>query len=89
MKTLTLFDMDQIKDIEQRRALNAWVKSGYIGSIIAGTGFGKSRCGILAIKHALEIGKKALILVPTIQLQDQFRDEFHKWDLEYLLDQVI
>ena len=94
MKTLTLFDMDQIKDIEQRRALNAWVKADYIGSIIAGTGFGKSRCGILAIKHALshkdtcpESGK-ALILVPTIQLQDQFRDEFHKWGAEEFLDSV-
>ena len=94
MNTLTLFDMDQVKDIEQRRALNAWVKADYIGSIIAGTGFGKSRCGILAIKHTLshkntcpESGK-ALILVPTIQLQDQFHEEFYKWDAGDLLNQV-
>ena len=103
MKTLTLFDMDQIKDIEQRRALNAWFKADYTGSIIAGTGFGKSRCGILAIEFALKQCQKArtngyrkrhaysgraLILVPTIQLQDQFRDEFHKWEVEDLLDHV-
>jgi len=71
--------INQVRDIEQKKALNAWAKQGFRGSIIAGTGFGKSRCGVLAIEHVLKHGGNALILVPTVQLQDQFIDEFDKW----------
>lgn len=78
-KTQTL---SKVKDNEQRKALNAWwAQSGY-GSIIAGTGFGKSRCGVLAVRHALRDGGRALVLVPTTQLQDQFAEEFRKWGAE-------
>ena len=34
------------------------------------------------------VDSKMVILVPTIQLQDQFVEEFHKWDLEHCLDNV-
>jgi superfamily II DNA or RNA helicase len=78
----------EIKDKEQRKALNLWAKYGYNGSIIAGTGFGKSRCGILAIGKLLEENQKALVLVPTNQLQDQFAEEFKKWGYENVLDRV-
>lgn len=93
MKTIETLDMDKIKDKEQRLALNKWASNKFVGSIIAGTGFGKSRCGILAIKYVFEhkynldkYGTKALILVPTVQLQDQFRSEFDKWvdDLSWI-----
>lgn len=80
--------VNKIRDTEQKKALNSWAANGYIGSIIAGTGFGKSRCGVLAIAHALKQGDSALIIVPTVQLQDQFKEEFHKWDLENCLDNV-
>lgn len=70
------------KTIEQKKALNSWAANKFIGSIIAGTGFGKSRCGVLAIEHALKYGDNALVLVPTIQLQDQFRKEFDKWNVD-------
>ena len=81
---------NETKDKEQRKALNQWAQAGYVGSIIAGTGFGKSRCGVVAINHVLNIlGKEnALILVPTIQLQDQFREEFSKWGYDSCLDRV-
>ena len=88
MKTIETLSMDKIKDKEQRLALNQWAANKFVGSIIAGTGFGKSRCGVLAIEHALTYGTKALVLVPTIQLQDQFRDEFEKWDVGHLLNSV-
>jgi len=87
----------KIKDTEQRKALNAWAKSGYEGSVIAGTGFGKSRIGVLAVAHAIKNSttsiykrypKKALVLVPTIQLQDQFKEEMIKWGHEKILDRV-
>lgn len=69
----------EVKDKEQRKALNLWAKHDFIGSIIAGTGFGKSRCGVLAIKKLLQPAERALVLVPTTQLQDQFKEEFKKW----------
>ena len=90
--------INESKSEEQRKALNLWAKAGFTGSIIAGTGFGKSRCGVLAIAHALSdndaghgiwtYGETALILVPTVQLQEQFKEEFKKWGHESLLDQV-
>ena len=83
-------NINKIRDKEQKKALNNWAITGFNGSIIAGTGFGKSRCAILACNYILEnvVNSKIHILVPTIQLQDQFIDEFHKWDLENCLDNV-
>ena len=71
--------INKIRDKEQRKALNAWASQNFVGSVIAGTGFGKSRVGVLAVEHALKNGGDALILVPTVQLQDQFVEEFDKW----------
>jgi len=42
------------KDIEQVKAFRSYVKSGYVGSIIAGTGFGKTRVGVYAVVDALK-----------------------------------
>ena len=69
------------RDLEQRKALNSWSINGFNGSIIAGTGFGKSRLAVLAIDYVLSKNEngKALIIVPTIQLQGQFKNEFRKW----------
>ena len=50
----TVSQINQIRDVEQRKALNAWAGDGFIGSVIAGTGFGKSRVGVLAAKYILE-----------------------------------
>jgi len=86
-------NINTIRDTEQRKALNSWAKQGFVGSVIAGTGFGKSRVGVLAVDYILKQKsrsnkKSALILVPTVQLQDQFAEEFHKWDLGHCLDNV-
>jgi superfamily II DNA or RNA helicase len=88
MTNTTSMDVLQIKDQEQRNALNAWAKAGFLGSIIAGTGFGKSRCGILAIGKLLKEGERAIVLVPTTQLQAQFEEEFKKWGYENVLPQT-
>ena len=79
---------NKVKGKEQSNALNAWHKAQYKGSIIAGTGFGKSRCGVLAVAHTIKDSGRALVLVPTTQLQDQFAEEFKKWGHESLLDRV-
>tara|TARA_R110002012_G_scaffold1455_8_gene6174 strand:+ start:2868 stop:4046 length:1179 start_codon:yes stop_codon:yes gene_type:complete len=77
-------EINKVRDVEQKKALNAWARNNYVGSIIAGTGFGKSRCAVLAVDYILKQKsrsnkKYALILVPTVQLQNQFMDEFDKW----------
>lgn len=81
-----------VKDEHQKKALNAWRNSNYRGSVICGTGFGKSRVGVLAVAHTLNNSDnsfgKALVLVPTVQLQDQFKEEFMKWGHEDLLDKI-
>lgn len=89
-KTLKMVKVNKIKDKEQRKALNAWAKNNFKGSVIAGTGFGKSRVGVMAIEHILKLedSSKAMVLVPTIQLQDQFSDELSKWGLEHLKSKI-
>jgi len=84
--TKTMKKVLTIKNQKQREALNAWANAGCNGSIVAGTGFGKSRCGVLATKWALKDGGKAIVLVPTTQLQNQFAEEFAKWDAEHLVN---
>ena len=95
MDSITMTKINAIRDREQRLALNKWSTSGFRGSVIAGTGFGKSRLAILACEHFIYKKKQLLneeanviILVPTVQLQDQFVDEFHKWELEDCLDNI-
>ena len=99
---LKLFKMDKndLKDQQQRKALNNWAINGFEGSIIAGTGFGKSRCGVIAVGETIKrltqyndhgeriVHVTGLVLVPTIQLQTQFREEFIKWGYEGVLDTV-
>tara|TARA_R110000796_G_scaffold59672_1_gene137705 strand:- start:46372 stop:47541 length:1170 start_codon:yes stop_codon:yes gene_type:complete len=81
---------NEVKDREQKKALNAWAKAGFVGSIIAGTGYGKSRCGVLAAAYILGKDKetRGLVLVPTTQLKDQFTAEFAKWGKEDVLPQL-
>ena len=71
----------KIKDEEQKKAINEWARSGFVGSIIAGTGFGKSRCGVIAAGKTLDNTEdgRAIVIVPTNQLQEQFKQEFIKW----------
>ena len=80
------------RDGAQRDALNAWARQGFKGSIIAATGFGKSRIAVLAIGNSLDELEdetaRALVIVPTQQLQDQFPKEFIKWGFESYLDRI-
>ena len=85
----TLQQSLELKNTEQRKALKAWQSNNFIGSVFAGTGFGKSRVGVLGAGEILrKWGGKALVLVPTTQLQDQFRLEFEKWGYHDILDDV-
>jgi RNA polymerase primary sigma factor len=78
-----------IKDQEQKKALSAWKDKGFRGSVIAGTGFGKSRVGVIAAGALIrKHGGRGLVLVPTNQLQDQFEEEFKKWGYEDVLESI-
>jgi superfamily II DNA or RNA helicase len=93
-------DLNDLKDQQQKKALNHWAMNSFHGSIIAGTGFGKSRCGVIAVGETIkrlteynDYGERivhvtGLVLVPTTQLKDQFREEFIKWGYEGCLDTV-
>jgi superfamily II DNA or RNA helicase len=89
---MTMSQVNKIKDSEQRHALNMWAKTGFVGSIIAGTGFGKSRCGVLAagktLRDHIEGEGRGIVLVPTVQLRDQFEEEFSKWGYEDVVDKI-
>tara|TARA_R110002167_G_scaffold126891_2_gene308028 strand:- start:1766 stop:2959 length:1194 start_codon:yes stop_codon:yes gene_type:complete len=87
---LTMIEINQIRDKYQKMAVNKWAKAGFKGSIFAGTGFGKSRVGVMAIGETLKRDSKAnaLILVPTTQLQYQFTEEFTKWGYEDCVDRI-
>lgn len=69
-----------IKDIEQDKALLMLRLRGWKGSVIAGTGFGKSRVGVNAIREVSNSDdtRPALLLVPFDHLKDRFKDEFKK-----------
>jgi superfamily II DNA or RNA helicase len=81
--------LHKLKASEQAQALKFHVAKGYKGSVIAGTGFGKTRVGVLAIADALENSTlPALLLVPFDHLKDHFKAEFKAWGLEKYLPRV-
>ena len=83
------------RDDYQKEALNHWARQGFKGSVIAATGFGKSRVAALAIGYSMDelvesgdTDSRCLVLVPTTQLQDQFPHELKKWGFENYLDRI-
>jgi RNA polymerase primary sigma factor len=64
---LALFDW-------QRAAIAAWRGNGGRGVIEAVTGTGKTLVAIEILRHLLKLGQKALIVVPSIVLLDQWKD---------------
>jgi len=79
------------KDTEQQLHFNTWKENGMKGTSIAATGLGKTRIGIMAIEHVLNMSEsnKALVIVPTENLRDnEWVNEFRKWGLSHLLPRV-
>jgi superfamily II DNA or RNA helicase len=69
----------------QEEALNAWRAKKRLGVIEAVTGTGKTMVGIAAAADELQSGGKVLVLVPTIDLQTQWKEKF----AEYLPNAVV
>lgn len=60
-------------------AFATWVERGCRGVVEAITGAGKTRLAIAAVRAALARGGRALVLVPTLDLQDQWATELRRW----------
>ena len=56
----------------QQEALAAWLANGRRGVIEAVTGTGKTTVGVLAAAASVDVGQKVLILVPGLELLDQW-----------------
>lgn len=66
----------------QNEAYDKWTNlETNAGTLVAGTGFGKSRVLALAVCETLKDNPEAngLVLTPTIELKSQLREEFLKW----------
>src|SRR5690606_27470116 len=59
----------------QSEALEAWAGQGHKGIVEAVTGTGKTLVGIESIRQSVEIGARALVLVPTVELLLQWSDQ--------------
>jgi superfamily II DNA or RNA helicase len=63
----------------QRAALQAWIANGGRGMVVLPTGAGKTVLALMAVAHA---GLRTLVVVPTIELLQQWRDSLvHKLGL--------
>ena len=60
----------------QREAIEAWYVNGCHGIIEAVTGTGKTHVGLEAVAHTAEQGQRSTVLVPSVDLQDQWVARF-------------
>ena len=62
------------RDDRQKLALRKWIENGCKGTLVASTGFGKTRVGLNAIQLILKKypQKRVLVIVPTTALKEQW-----------------
>ena len=60
----------------QREAVATWYARGCRGIVEAVTGTGKTVVGLEAVAHAAREGHKSTVLVPSVDLQDQWASRF-------------
>lgn len=80
------------RDLRQEQCVKAWFKSKGCGTIVASTGFGKSRVGLLIIQKILSkySTQRILIVVPTTLLKEQWVQQIDAWGFSLNCDiQVI
>jgi superfamily II DNA or RNA helicase len=84
--------VNEEKDRVQKEALNCWVRAGCRGTLEAATAFGKTRCGVLAISHYAKQANyvfKALIVTPTVAIQQEWIKEFKNWGESRVLTECV
>ena len=75
----------------QQVAVKRWLASKGKGTIVAGTGFGKTRCALMAIKALLKKYPlfRILVVVPTDALQKQWLENINEWGFQLSVEVVI
>lgn len=79
------------KTIRQVEFCKTWEANGYIGTLLATTGFGKTWTGLRAIRGMVkrDLVQTCLIVVPTITLQTQWHAEIKKWKISIPIDVLV
>lgn len=69
----------------QQEAVRRWIHNKGKGTIEAGTGFGKTRCGLIAIKALLKKYPqlRILVVVPTDALLKQWQGNIDEWGFQF------
>ena len=63
----------------QQSALDAWIRNNRRGIVEAVTGSGKTMLAIAAVADQLTLGGRVAVVVPTIELQTQWKRELEKF----------
>ena len=83
--------LNQSKDNIQQDAIRKWINASYTGTLSICTGGGKTRVAVIGVGELLRNDEEtlnALVVVPTINLKDQWTDEFIKWGYSDVLNKV-
>jgi superfamily II DNA or RNA helicase len=75
----------------QQESVKRWLANKGKGTIVAATGFGKSRCGLMTIKALLKKYPqfRILVVVPTEALQKQWLGHIDEWGFQFNVEVVI
>lgn len=86
---------NQVKTEIQQQAHTAWLQTGRMGSIAAGTGVGKSRIAIMEVERMHNLGflknkDDVLLVTPTVKLRDEnWPMEFRVWGQMELFNKYV
>jgi len=71
------------RDKRQEESRIAWIKNKCCGSIVASTGFGKTRIGLKCLKSVIDKypQMRFIVVVPTDNLKDQWTIQLDAWEL--------
>ena len=75
----------------QQLSVKRWLASKGKGTIVGATGYGKTRCALIAIKALLKKHPqfRILVVVPTEALQKQWMGHVNDWGFQFNVEVVI
>lgn len=83
--TINLFSQVETnsRSVRQEEAIDKWVKAKLCGTLQLPTGFGKTRCGLLAISRFItkNPNKTVIVIVPSDPVKEQWMKELINWNI--------
>ena len=75
----------------QQESIKKWLNSKGRGTVVAATGFGKSRIGLTTIKALLKKYPqfRILVVVPTEPLKKQWLEHVNEWGFQFNVEVAI